>query len=211
MNKWIIALSVILPTLIEVIDTSVVPDVSLGAYRWQSIRRGWMKSPGRSRRIWYLTFADHYSHNRLAQQSLGRKRYSISFRWELFTASSFMCGASRNLSTLIFFRVLQGIGGGALQPISQAISSGNISPWRSMGWLWHFLAWALRVGPIVRPIVGGWITDSSVLGFGFFTSIFRSSGRFLIFMISLFIQDPPYLKRIKAKIDYWGLLLITVA
>jgi len=203
MNKWIIALSVILPTLIEVIDTSVV-NVSLGHI-------GGSLSAGLDEVTWTITA--YLVSNAIIipitgwlSRVFGRKRYLI-FSVGLFTASSFMCGASRNLSTLIFFRVLQGIGGGALQPISQAILLETF-PVAQHGMAMALFGVGVMFGPIVGPILGGWITDNWSWNWIFYINI--PIGILSIFMISLFIQDPPYLKRIRAKIDYWGLLLITV-
>src|SRR5512140_864030 len=117
MNKWIIALTVMLPTLIEIIDTSVV-NVSLDHIRGSL-------SAGIDEATWAITA--YLVSNAIIipmtgwlSKVFGRKRYLI-FSITLFTASSFMCGASGTLASLVFFRVLQGIGGGSLQPISQAV------------------------------------------------------------------------------------------
>src|SRR5512142_3215596 len=116
-SKWIIALTVMLPTLIEIIDTSVV-NVSLDHIRGSL-------SAGIDESTWTIT--SYLVSNAIIipmtgwlSRLLGRKRYLI-FSIGLFTFSSFMCGASWSLGSLVFFRVLQGIGGGALQPISQSI------------------------------------------------------------------------------------------
>jgi DHA2 family multidrug resistance protein len=116
-NKWIIALTVMLPTLIEIIDTSVA-NVSLDHIRGSL-------SAGIDESAWVLT--SYLVSNAVVipmtgwlGRTFGRKRYMI-FSVSLFTFASLMCGAAQSLNMLIFFRVLQGIGGGALMPISQAI------------------------------------------------------------------------------------------
>ena len=116
-SKWIIALTVVLPTLIEVIDTSVV-NVSLDHIRGSL-------SAGIDEATWAITA--YLVSNAIIipltgglSRFFGRKRYLL-FSVALFTFSSFMCGSAKTLSALVFFRVVQGIGGGALQPISQAI------------------------------------------------------------------------------------------
>ncbi len=202
-NKWLIALSVILPTLIEIIDTSVV-NVSLDHIRGSL-------SASLDEATWAIT--SYLVSNAIViplagwlSRVFGRKRYLI-FSVGLFTASSFMCGASTTLASLIFFRILQGIGGGALQPISQAVLLESFPPSQ------HGIAMALfgvgvMFGPIVGPVLGGWITDNWSWNWIFYINI--PIGIISILMLLFFLKDPPYLKRIKAKIDYWGLSLITL-
>ena len=203
MNKWLVALSVILPTLLEVIDTSVV-NVSLGHIRGSL-------SAGIDEATWAIT-AYLVSNAIVIPMSgwlsrvFGRKRYVI-FSVALFTFSSFMCGASTTLAMLIFFRVIQGIGGGALQPISQAILLETF-PVKEHGMAMALFGIGVMFGPIVGPVLGGWITDNWSWNWIFYINI--PIGIISIVLIYFFIQDPPYLKRIKAKIDYWGLSLITI-
>ncbi len=203
MNKWIIALSVILPTLLEVIDTSVV-NVSLGHIRGSL-------SAGLDESTWTITA--YLVSNAIIipiagwlSRVFGRQRYLI-FSVGLFTLSSFMCGSARTMGMLIFFRILQGIGGGALQPLSQAILFETF-PVAQHGMAMAIFGVGVMFGPIVGPILGGWITDNWSWNWIFYINI--PIGILSIVMIMLFIQDPPYLKRIRAKIDYWGLSLITV-
>jgi len=117
MNKWIIALTVMLPTLIEIVDTSVV-NVALDSIRGSL-------SAGIDESTWTIT--SYLVSNAIIipmtgwlSRVFGRRRYLV-FSISLFTISSFLCGISWNLQSLVFFRVLQGMGGGALQPISQSI------------------------------------------------------------------------------------------
>ena len=117
MNKWIITLTVMLPTLIEIIDTSVV-NVSLDHIRGSL-------SAGIDESTWTIT--SYLVSNAIIipmtgwlSKVFGRKRYLI-ISITVFTISSLLCGAAWSLQSLVFFRILQGIGGGALQPLSQSI------------------------------------------------------------------------------------------
>jgi len=202
-NKWIIALAVVMPTLLEVIDTSVV-NVSLGHIRGSL-------SAGIDEATWAITA--YLVSNAIIipltgwlSRFFGRKRYLL-FSVLLFTASSFMCGSARTLSALVFFRVIQGIGGGALQPISQAILFETFPP-VEYGMAMALFGIGVMFGPIVGPVLGGWITDNWTWNWIFYINI--PIGIISVIMIMLCIQDPPYLKRVREKIDYWGLGLIVV-
>jgi len=202
-NKWIIALAVVLPTLLEVIDTSVV-NVSLDHIRGSL-------SAGLDEATWAITA--YLVSNAIIipltgwfSRLFGRKRYFL-FSVGLFTFSSFMCGSSWSLPSLIFFRIIQGIGGGALQPISQAILFEAFPP-AEYGMAMALFGVGVMFGPIVGPVLGGWITDTWSWHWIFYINI--PIGIVSIIIIMLFIQDPPYLKRVREKIDYWGLALIVV-
>ncbi|MGE5237638.1 MAG: DHA2 family efflux MFS transporter permease subunit [Chloroflexota bacterium] len=203
MNKWLIALTVMLPTLIEIVDTSVV-NVSLDHIRGSL-------SAGIDESTWTIT--SYLVSNAIIipltgwlSRVFGRKRYLI-FSITLFTASSFLCGAAWNLQSLIVFRILQGIGGGALQPISQSILLETFPPYQ------HGIAMAvfgigIMFGPIIGPLMGGWITDNWSWEWIFYINV--PIGIISILMTIFFITDPPYMKRMKMKIDYWGLALLAL-
>ena len=202
-NKWIIALAVVLPTLLEVIDTSVV-NVSLDHIRGSL-------SAGIDEATWAITA--YLVSNAIIipltgwlSRVFGRKRYLL-FSVTLFTFSSFMCGSATTLSMLVFFRIIQGIGGGALQPISQAILFEAFPP-AEYGMAMALFGVGIMFGPIVGPVLGGWITDNWSWNWIFYINI--PIGIICVIMIMIFIQDPPYLKRIREKIDYWGVGLIVV-
>ncbi|HMK75937.1 MAG TPA: MFS transporter, partial [Thermodesulfobacteriota bacterium] len=145
MNRWIVAIAVMLPTLIEIIDTSVV-NVSLDHIRGSL-------SAGIDESTWIIT--SYLVSNAIIipisgwlSRFFGRKLYLI-LSISLFTISSFMCGSAWNLESLIFFRVLQGAGGGGLQPLSQAILLETFPPYQ------HGMAMAIfGVGTMFGPIIG---------------------------------------------------------
>ncbi|MGA2915213.1 MAG: DHA2 family efflux MFS transporter permease subunit [Sedimentisphaerales bacterium] len=202
-NKWIIALSVVLPTLLEVIDTSVV-NVSLNHIRGSL-------SAGVDEATWTVTA--YLVSNAIIipltgwlSSIFGRKRY-LMFSVVLFTVSSFMCGSATSLRMLVFFRIVQGIGGGALQPLSQAILFEAFPP-AEYGMAMAMFGVGIMFGPIVGPVLGGWVTDNWSWPWIFYINI--PIGIISIIMITLFIHDPHYVKKIREKIDYWGLGLIVV-
>ncbi len=202
-SKWIIALAVVLPTLLEVIDTSVV-NVSLDHIRGSL-------SAGIDEATWTITA--YLVSNAIIipltgwlSRFFGRKRY-LMFSVTLFTVSSFLCGSATSISALIFFRVIQGIGGGALQPISQTILLEAFPP-AEYGMAMALFGVGVMFGPIVGPVLGGWITDNWSWNWIFYVNI--PIGIISILMIMFFIQDPPYLRRTKEKIDFIGLSLIVV-
>ena len=203
MNKWIITLTVMLPTLIEIVDTSVV-NVALDHIRGSL-------SAGIDESTWTIT--SYLVSNAIIipmtgwlSRMFGRKRYLI-FSIALFTASSLLCGAAWSLQSLIVFRILQGIGGGALQPISQSILLETFPP-RQHGIAMAAFGVGIMFGPIIGPLLGGWITDNWSWHWIFYINI--PIGIISIFMTMAFIQDPPYMQRLKMKIDYWGLALLAV-
>lgn len=203
MNKWLIALTVMLPTLIEIIDMSIV-NVALGHIRGSL-------SAGIDESTWVIT--SYLVSNAIVipmsgwlSKLIGRKRYLIISIF-LFTTSSLFCGLSWNLQSLIAFRVLQGIGGGGLVPISQSILLETFPP-KQHGIAMAIFGVGIMFGPIVGPLLGGWITDSLSWHWIFFINI--PIGLISILMVLFFIIDPHYMKQTKMKIDYWGLFLLIV-
>ncbi len=200
-TKWIIAVTVMLPTLIEIVDTSVV-NVSLAHIRGSL-------SAGLDESTWTIT--SYLVSNAIIipitgwlSKVFGRKRYLI-FSIVLFTISSFFCGTAWSLASLVVFRIFQGIGGGALQPISQSILLESFPP-REHGMAMAVFGVGIMFGPIVGPLLGGWITDNWSWRWIFYINI--PIGMISVLMAMLFITDPPYLKRVAMRIDYWGLMLL---
>ncbi|MBF0466416.1 MAG: DHA2 family efflux MFS transporter permease subunit [Nitrospirae bacterium] len=203
LQRWLIALSVILPTFIEVVDTTVV-NVSLDHIRGSL-------SAGMDEVTWTLT--SYLVSNAIIIpltgwfcKLFGRKRYLI-FSVALFTFSSFMCGVAWNLESLIFFRVMQGIGGGALQPLSHAILFETFPP-RLHGLAMSVFGLGVVFAPIIGPLIGGWVSDNWSWRWIFYINV--PIGILSIILNSVFIKDPPYMKKVKMRIDYAGLALLIV-
>src|SRR3970040_1187480 len=154
-SKWIVAVTVMLPTLIEIIDISVA-NVSLDHIRGSL-------SAGIDEASWVLT--SYLVSNAIIipmtgwlARTFGRKRYLL-FSILLFTAASFLCGSSTTLGMLVFSGVLRGAGAGAPQPLSQAILLETFPP-REHGMAMAIFGIGIMFGPIAGPLMGGYITDT---------------------------------------------------
>ena len=202
-NKWLVTLTVMLPTLIEIIDTSIV-NVSLDHIRG-SLSAGideatWAISAYLVSNAIVIPMSGWFS------RLFGRKRYQIG-SIIIFTVSSFLCGTAWSLESLVFFRTLQGLGGGGLVPVSQAILL-EAFPRKEHGTAMAMFGIGAMVGPIVGPLLGGFITDTWSWRWIFYINI--PIGLLSILLSVMFIQDPPYMKRQKMKIDYLGFALLLV-
>ena len=200
-NPWIIALAVTLATFMEVLDTSIA-NVSL-----PHIAGG--LSAGQDESTWVLT--SYLVSNAIVlplsgwlSSIVGRKNFYMGCV-ALFTISSFLCGLAPNLSVLILCRVLQGAGGGGLQPSEQAILADTFPP-AKRGMAFAVYGVAVVTAPAIGPTFGGWITDNFTWRWIFFINI--PVGIVSLLLTSRLIQDPPHLRRRKLSethIDYIGL------
>jgi len=200
-NPWIIAITVTLATFMEVLDTSIA-NVALPHIAGSL-------SAGQDESTWVLT--SYLVSNAIIlplsgwlSSIMGRKNFYMSCV-ALFTVSSFMCGLAPNLATLIVCRVLQGVGGGGLQPSEQAILADTFPP-AKRGMAFAVYGMAVVMAPAIGPTLGGWITDNFTWRWIFFINI--PVGIISILLTSRLIQDPPYLRRRKlseTRIDYIGL------
>ncbi len=203
-NKWVVALTVILPTFIEVMDTSVV-NVSL-----PHIQGG--LNAGLDESTWVLT--SYLVSNAVIipitgwlSTFFGRKKYLIA-SIILFTVSSMLCGSAPTLEILILARILQGIGGGALQPISQAILLETF-PKEEHGMAMAMFGMGVVLAPTIGPVVGGWITDNLSWRWVFYINF--PIGLLSVFMTLFFIFDPPYLKDSENKdVSYITIALLFI-
>ncbi|HTV57734.1 MAG TPA: DHA2 family efflux MFS transporter permease subunit [Verrucomicrobiae bacterium] len=205
-NPWIIALTVTLATFMEVLDTSVA-NVSLPHIAGSL-------SAGQDESTWILT--SYLVSNAIVlpmsgwfSSLIGRKRFYMSCV-ALFTLSSFLCGLAPSLSWLIFFRVVQGAGGGGLQPSEQAILADTFPP-KQRGMAFAVYGMAVVLAPAIGPTLGGWITDNFEWRWIFFINI--PVGIISLLLTQRLISDPPYLKEQKKstfRIDYIGLGLLAV-
>ena len=206
-NKWLITVTVMLPTIMEIIDTSVA-NVALPHMQGSL-------NAGTDEVTWVLT--SYLVANAVVlpmtgwlSRVFGRKRFLITCI-VLFTLASLLCGAAPNLSALIFFRILQGAAGGALIPISQAILMETFPP-NQRGMAMAIFGVGAMFGPIVGPALGGWITDTMSWRWIFYINL--PVGVIATVMCAFFIFDPSYLRQQRKEtisIDYWGLFLLTTS
>ncbi|HTD23828.1 MAG TPA: DHA2 family efflux MFS transporter permease subunit [Terriglobales bacterium] len=202
-NPWIVAITVMTSTFMEVLDTTVV-NVSL-----PHIAGSLSSTPDEA--TWALTsylvanaiilpmtgwLANYFGRKRLLMASVTG-----------FTISSFLCGFAPNLPFLIFCRIIQGATGGGLQPLSQAILL-EVFPPKDRGKAMAFWALGIVVAPMLGPVLGGWLTDSYSWRWVFYINV--PIGILSLVMTYLFVFDPAYIKRATAKIDYWGIGLLAV-
>ena len=206
-SPWIIAMTVMLATFMEVLDTSVA-NVSLphiaGNLSASMDESTWVLTSYLVSNAIVLPMGGWFS------MLFGRKRFYM-ICVALFTVSSFLCGWRPSLGVLIFFRVLQGIGGGALQPISQAILVESF-PREKQGMAMAVYGMGVVVAPVIGPTLGGWITDNYTWRWIFFINI--PVGILSLVLTALLIFDPPYLMRTSLgngfKIDYVGFGLLAL-
>jgi MFS transporter, DHA2 family, multidrug resistance protein len=142
----------------------------------------------------------------LLSARLGRKKFYL-YSVVLFTVSSVLCGMAWDLNSMIAFRVIQGIGGGALLPLAQAILRETFPP-KEQATAMGIYGLGIILGPAFAPTLGGWITDNYSWPWIFYINI--PVGILDIFLIMRYIKDPPYLIREKGKIDILGLSLMAI-
>jgi MFS transporter, DHA2 family, multidrug resistance protein len=197
-NPWIIAISVMLGTFMEVLDTTVV-NVSLphiaGSLSASTDEATWVLTSYLVANAIVLPLTGW-----LANQFGRRRILLISVTG--FTFFSFLCGIAPNLPALIVFRIFQGATGGGLQPLSQAILLEAFPP-EQRGKAMAFWALGIVVAPMLGPVLGGWITDSYSWRWLFYINL--PIGIAAVVMASLFIFDPPYIRRGTGGVDYWGI------
>jgi DHA2 family multidrug resistance protein len=203
-NPWLIALAVMLPTFMEVLDTSIA-SVAL-PYIAGSL------SATTDEAVWVLTSYLVANAVVLPASSwfslrFGRKRFLL-FCIVIFTIASFVCGAATSLFVILLARAIQGAGGGALQPLSQAILLESFPP-AKRGLAMAAFALGVVVAPVLGPTLGGWLTDHYSWRWAFYINI--PIGVVAVFMISRFVQDPPYIKSAKpGRFDSIGLGLLSI-
>jgi MFS transporter, DHA2 family, multidrug resistance protein len=205
-NPWLIAVVVALAAFMEVLDTSIanvaLPYMagSLGASNDQST---WVLTSYLVSNAIVLPISGWFS------SVLGRKRFFM-ICLTMFTLSSLLCGIAPSLAAIIFFRVLQGAGGGGLQPLAQAILADTFPP-EKRGVAFALYGVTTVVAPTIGPTLGGWITDNYTWRWIFFINL--PVGILTLFLVYRLIEDPPWVKRAKGagiKFDYIGVSLLTL-
>jgi DHA2 family multidrug resistance protein len=202
-SRWLVAVAVMSSAVMEVLDTSVV-NVSLphiaGSLSASVDEATWVLTSYLVANAIILPITGWLANY------FGRKRLLLTVVTG-FTVSSLLCGIAPNLPALIFFRVLQGITGGGLQPLSQAVLLEEF-PGEERGKAMAFWGLGIVAAPILGPTLGGWITDTYSWRWVFYINL--PIGIASLIMIGLFISDPPYLRRGKLRTDFWGFGMLAV-
>lgn len=203
-SPWSISLAVMLATFIFILD-STIANVALphmaGTF-----------SASQEESIWILTsylIASGIILPSVAWFSnvFGRKNFFIACIL-IFTFASVLCGFSTSLEMMLIARILQGIGGGAMLPVSQAIMMESF-PVEKRGMAMSIFALGVVTAPVIGPLLGGWLTDNFSWNWIFFINL--PFGLLAAILSNMFIEDPPYArKKGLQKIDYvgFGLLII---
>jgi DHA2 family multidrug resistance protein len=206
-NPWLIAMTVALAAFMEVLDTSIanvaLPHIAgtLGA----STDEG----------TWVLT--SYLVANAIvlpigawASSVIGRRNFFI-LCITIFTISSFLCGAALSLPMLLVFRIMQGAGGGGMQPMAQAIMADSFEP-QKRGQAFALYGLVAVLAPSIGPTLGGWITDNFSWRWIFFINI--PVGILAFVLVSRLVEDPPWIKPDRSRLrhmDYMGLSFLTLA
>jgi DHA2 family multidrug resistance protein len=206
-NPWLIAMTVALAAFMEVLDTSIanvaLPHIagSLGA----STDEG----------TWVLT--SYLVANAIvlpiggwASNVMGRRNFFVMCI-TIFTIASFLCGAAPSLPLLLLFRVIQGAGGGGMQPMAQAIMADSFEP-HKRGQAFALYGLVAVLAPSIGPTLGGWITDNFSWRWIFFINI--PVGILAFILVTRLVDDPPWIKPDRSllrKMDYLGLSFLTIA
>ncbi|HEV3215755.1 MAG TPA: DHA2 family efflux MFS transporter permease subunit [Vicinamibacterales bacterium] len=202
-NPWIVAIAVMFATFMEVLDTTVV-NVSLphiaGSLSATVEESTWALTSYLVANAIILPLTGWLA------TYFGRKRLLMASVTG-FTAASFLCGLAPNLQTLVFFRIIQGATGGAMQPLSQAVLLEAFPP-HERGKAMGFWGLGIVTAPILGPVIGGWLTDTYSWRWVFYINI--PVGIASLIMTQLFIFDPPYMKRQSETIDYWGIGMLAL-
>jgi DHA2 family multidrug resistance protein len=189
-NPWLVTLSVMLPTFMEVLDTAIA-SVAL-PYIAGSL------SASNSEATWVLTSylvanAVILPASNWFARRFGRKRFLLSCVI-IFTVASFFCGAAPSLGVILLARICQGAGGGALQPLSQSILLESF-PVEKRSQSMAAYGLGIVLAPVLGPTLGGWLTDTFSWRYAFYINI--PVGLLAIYMITRFVHDPPYIKNAK--------------
>ena len=206
-NPWLIAMTVALAAFMEVLDTSIanvaLPHIagSLGA----STNEG----------TWVLT--SYLVANAIvlpmggwASSVIGRRNFFV-LCITIFTVASFLCGAAPSLPILLICRIIQGAGGGGMQPMAHAIMADSFEP-QKRGQAFALYGLVAVLAPSIGPTLGGWITDNFSWRWIFFINI--PVGILAFFLVSRLVEDPPWIKADRSRLrhmDYLGLGFLTIA
>jgi MFS transporter, DHA2 family, multidrug resistance protein len=202
-HRYVIAFAVVLAAVMQVIDSSIVnvalPDMmgNLGASLDEI---AWVSTGYILASVIVIPLTGFLG------DLFGRKRYFVG-SIVIFTLSSFFCGASGSLGALIFWRIVQGVGGGALMTVSQAVLFESF-PTEEAGTAMALFGLGVMVGPTIGPTLGGWLTDNYGWPWIFYVNI--PVGILASVMIAGYVHDPAYQKKPR-RIDYTGIGLLAIS
>jgi MFS transporter, DHA2 family, multidrug resistance protein len=204
-NPWLITAAVMLPTFMEVLDTTIasvaLPHIA-GSLSASNEEASWVLTS------YLVSNAVILPASGWLAGYFGRRRFLIACI-VIFTITSFLSGAALTLGMLVVARVFQGAGGGALQPLSQAILLESF-PREKRGMAMAAFGLGVVVAPIVGPTLGGWLTDNFSWRWAFYVNI--PVGVLAVIMIHAFVEDPPYVRGARpGRIDRIGFGLMALA
>ena len=205
-NPWVIGITVSMAAFLEVLDTSIA-NVAL-PYIAGNLGASYDDS------TWVLT--SYLAANAIVlpisgwlAELIGRKRYFL-LSLIVFTLSSLLCGLAPSLPMLLLFRAVQGVGGGGLQPMAQAILNDTFPP-EKRGLAFALYGITAVLAPTVGPMLGGWITDNYSWRWIFFIKI--PIAALALYLTYKLVSDPPSLRRVKhagVRVDYIGIALLSL-
>jgi DHA2 family multidrug resistance protein len=206
-NPWVVAITVTLATFMEVLDTSIanvaLPHIA-GNLSASADESTWVLTSYLVSNAIILPLSGWLS------SVIGRKRFYMTCV-AIFAVSSFLCGFATSLGMLVVFRILQGVGGGGLQPSEQAILNDTF-PISKRGMAFAVYGIAVVVAPTIGPWLGGFITDNYSWRWIFYINV--PVGIISLTLTYFLVSDPPFMKRVNLKqgfrIDYIGLGLISL-
>jgi len=203
-NPWMVALSVMLSTFMVVLDSSVanvaLPHIA-GNLSASTDESTWVLTSYLVSNAIMLPAAGWIA------RRIGRKKL-LMLSILVFTAASLLCGLALNMPMLIVARVLQGMGGGGMQPLAQSILLESF-PREKHGTAMAAYGMGIVVAPVIGPTLGGWITDSYSWRWIFYINL--PVGVLALIMANLYIEDPPYLRQaFRGAIDYLGFGLMAL-
>ena len=203
-RKWVIAFSVMLGTVLEVLDSSIV-NVSLphmqGSFSASVDEIAWVVTS-------YLVAAGiMIPMTGWIAERFGRKRYFVA-SITMFIVSSALCGVAQSLNQIVFFRLMQGAAGAAMMPLSQAILMETFPP-REQAMAMAVWGIGMMVAPIMGPTIGGYITDAWSWRWNFYINV--PIGTLAAFMVYRFVDDPSYMRNLRrGRIDLLGIACLFI-
>jgi DHA2 family multidrug resistance protein len=202
-GKWLVAASVLLGTFLSVMDVTVVnvamPHM-MGAFGVNLLTITWVSTAYSIAEIIMVTMSAWLA------SLLGRRRLFLT-SMAVFITGSVIAGTSRTFNQMLFNRAVQGIGGGSLIPVSQAILRETFPP-AEQGMAMAVYSMGVVLAPAIGPVLGGWLVDHYGWRWVFYINVpFCIAG---LAMVTAFVHDPPYFKRGVRRIDWSGIALLLV-